>query len=1137
MTTFLARKALRLLSLIGLITLFGLLITHRSDLATAAPSAPLKMATISATEARCLFAADCDTFPDNSVATFTLESTTGVGMLHTQLWPRGESGSAGAGLFPYLYRVDLRELVGSGNPGCVTAVSFDFGPVVPLDYDNDTDLEEVFLLTSGSEGNLAPSAIDMDSGQLTISFSPAICGDFSPAQNNGKSSFWFGLASPFRDQAVTAMVTNNVEVDPRELVVQAPQSASGPTLTAVPNSGVAGETIQLIGSGYTPGSYPGTIRWNGTDVDSFTIPNGGAFTQPYTIPVDAPVNSHTVTVCALTPCATGEFEQSALTPVEVTGMAASDFIFLPIAEKPGAAAAEPFSYVVDSTVQPSQSELPGLDGGSPRPLTAVRAPDGTVSTFVANELVLQTGNTAVLNNFLTRVGGTLLMTIDPTEAGLTDLPPIYLVKATLSQADLSGLATDIDALMDTEIPTAGQFEFADGDGPRILALAAEEAASGLTVGINWVSDIETIPIDSQEAPNGVNIGGIPYTQDAYDWAHFAQGTTQDIGVPEAWTLMDRAGRLSNRVDLAILDGGYFPNADFPAGVTYVSVVPFITDPRNVNGVDSSARFHGTDVLQTAVARSDNSSGIVGVAAPIARPIAVYTTYDYVVSIAAVLAARANGAEIINMSYSAQVPSILGWTVWPFEATTAAVRSSGVLLFASAGNDSKDVDGENCVFRICWEHTWHTPCENAGVICVGGLGWNSQLKANGSNFGHEHVDIYAPYTVYSGQSPAAPGGNTTVGLINGTSFSSPYAASVAALIWASDPSLTANEVWTILRDTAHSSPDGRVNRYVNAYDAVLSAIGVGLDAEITAPASGAAYDLGRSVSLAASVGYVATSSGTPVQVEWRVDGALVNTFTYNPGAGSHLLLPSAFASGLSVGSHTVMLRVTAGSVVVEDSVTFTVENTPPTATIDQPGHGDAFCVGELITFRGSAFDPNQFSGLPNSAFAWRSNLNGSFGTGPTVSTSSLGSGTHLITLRVTDNQGDWDEDAINLLVKAASHPDCVDLNPTAVINSPDNNEIFYADSYNGTHWYKEVSFAGEVGDIEDATGDLTVEWISDRQGSLGTAVVNPSTGITTITADMLALDSCGSWHTITLRVTDSAGNITEDQIDIFIGLLC
>ncbi len=1128
-------RPLHFLAACGLIALLVLLAASGSRQANAAPTAALTVANVSGPDVMCIFDNDCAIFADSTTALFTFDSMNGAGFLQSRLWPRGEQGSEGVGLFPYLYRLDLQELVGPGNPGCVTSFSFDFGPVVPMDYDDDGSLEDAFIMTSGDVGSIAPTTVDLTGSNLTVTFSPAICGDFSAAQDNGESSFFLGLASPFREREVAAEIIHNWG-DPLPLTVRAPEFVSAPSLTIVPSSGAAGDTVQLIGSGYAPGNYPGTIRWNGSEVATLNIPDGGAFSEDFTIPTSAPVGDHTVTVCSLNPCGTGEFEQLASAPFAVRDAYLPNQVFLPMVVKPGAATTEPFSYTIDSSVTPMQNELPGLDGGAPRPLTAVRDPRGNVSTFVANELVIQTDNSTALASFLSRTGGTILMTIEPDEAGINDLPNIYLVRANLSRADLSSLNENIHGLMEPNIESAGQFAFADNDGPRILALAAEEAAGGLTVGVNWVSNTLAIPTDSDEAPNGTNWGGVVYTPDAYDWVYMAKGTTQDIGVPEAWTLLDRAGRLTNAVDLAILDGGYFPNADFPAGVTYISVVPFITDARNVNGVDGGAPFHGTDVLQTAVARSDNNLGIVGVAAPVARPIAVFTSYDYVVSIAAVLSARAAGAEIINMSYSADVPSIFGWTVLPFEATTAAVRASGTLLFASAGNDGNNVDGEDC-FIVCWEHTWHTPCENAGVICVGGLGWNSQNKAGNSNYGHEHVDIYAPYTVYSGQSPAAMGGNTTVGIINGTSFSSPYAASVAALIWAADPTQSASEVWTTLRDTAHSSPDGRVNRYVNAYQAVLETIGLGIDATMTAPTSGGTYSYGFPVGLAANIGYVATTGGTPLQIEWRVDGTLVNTVSYSPGAGSHQLYPEAYVRNLAVGSHTATIRATAGSVVVEDSVTFTIENDPPVATIDQPANNSSFCAGETVTLRGSAFDPNQPSGLPDSAFSWSSTLNGSLGTGATRTTTSLSSGTHVITLRVTDNQGVWDEDSINLFILSASHPDCVDLDPTAVITNPANNSFYNADEYNGSNWYKEITFTGTVDDTEDLIGDLTVEWISDRQGSLGTASVNTSTGETTITSNILVLDSCGSWHTITLRVTDSAGNVTEDQITIFVSLLC
>ena len=44
----------------------------------------------------------------------------------------------------------------------------------------------------------------------------------------------------------------------------------------------------------------------------------------------------------------------------------------------------------------------------------------------------------------------------------------------------------------------------------------------------------------------------------------SRGSAQDIGTAEAWRVLDARGRLTARVRIGVADGGFRPNADFPA---------------------------------------------------------------------------------------------------------------------------------------------------------------------------------------------------------------------------------------------------------------------------------------------------------------------------------------------------------------------------------------------------------------------------------------------------------------------------------------------------------------------------------------------------------------------------------------------
>ena len=70
-----------------------------------------------------------------------------------------------------------------------------------------------------------------------------------------------------------------------------------------------------------------------------------------------------------------------------------------------------------------------------------------------------------------------------------------------------------------------------------------------------------------------------------------------------------------------------------------------------------------------------------------------------------------------------------------------------------------------------------------------------------------------------------------------------------------------------------------------------------------------------------------------------------------------------------GTHTASLSVTDSLGASDtDSVTITVGNTPPTATITTPAAGTTWKVGDVIKFTGSATDA-QDGTLPASALKW------------------------------------------------------------------------------------------------------------------------------------------------------------------------
>jgi hypothetical protein len=99
------------------------------------------------------------------------------------------------------------------------------------------------------------------------------------------------------------------------------------------------------------------------------------------------------------------------------------------------------------------------------------------------------------------------------------------------------------------------------------------------------------------------------------------------------------------------------------------------------------------------------------------------------------------------------------------------------------------------------------------------------------------------------------------------------------------------------------------------------------------------------------------------------------------------------------------------------------------TITAPADGSTFYTNETITFTGTASDPED--GDLSASISWTSNLQGSLGSGASLST-TLSEGTHTITAEVTDSGGLTASGTIEVTVEPVPNPA---LKVTVTTNKP------------------------------------------------------------------------------------------------------
>ena len=299
----------------------------------------------------------------------------------------------------------------------------------------------------------------------------------------------------------------------------------------------------------------------------------------------------------------------------------------------------------------------------------------------------------------------------------------------------------------------------------------------------FVDIIVLDPMVADAEPNftGRDIIPDPVGQSIFVASTAGQYATQPalgkIGLEQAQQTSSGAG-----VTVAVIDSGLDPAHPALAGRIAAGGWNFIEGNPNVLDVGDGIDNDMDGFIDESVGHGTIVSGLIARIAPGAKilPLRVLDSDGYTTTftmVRAVYYAIDSGAPILNIS--------MGTTRETFVIADAMseAQQKGVLIVAGAGNEDTS------------SPVRYPAASSSSVVMAVAATTNSDIKADFSNFGG-HVSISAPGVKVTS---SVPGGG--YGAADGTSYSTPFVAGTAALVWSKVPQFNAAQVEARLRNTA------------------------------------------------------------------------------------------------------------------------------------------------------------------------------------------------------------------------------------------------------------------------------------------------------------------------------------------------